>query len=162
MIPVPSCFVCEDLLFSLRAQYIMIHNIIIREPPTATPIEMEKRCVSLSGGKRLSWNSWLAVPWVLLPTHCRVDVCVSDWCRVMELLKPVLFNLSSLMNVFEELLTGRPDRCHSSSGEGFPSTSQKHTVTSVPLQLEEGEILGAYWTCNVMLSCAVLFLSCSW
>ena len=61
----------------------------------------------------------------------------------MELLKPVLFNRSSLMNVFEELLTGRPDRCHSSSGEGFPSTSQKHTVTSVTLQLEEGEISGA-------------------
>ncbi len=61
----------------------------------------------------------------------------------MELLKPVLLNRSSLMNVFEELVTGRPDRCHSSSGEGFPSASQKHTVTSVLLQLEDGEILGA-------------------
>ncbi len=61
----------------------------------------------------------------------------------MELLKPVLLNRSSLMNMFEELVTVRPDRCHSSSGEGFPSASQKHTVMSVLLQLEDGETLGA-------------------
>ncbi len=88
------------------------------------------------------WNSCSSVPWMFLLTHCRVDVCVRDWCRVMELLKPVLLNRSSLMNVFEELVTGRPDRCHSSSGEGFPSASQKHTVTSVLLQLGEVEIWG--------------------
>ncbi len=61
----------------------------------------------------------------------------------MELLKPVLLNRSSLMNMFEELVTRRPDRYHSSSGEGFPSASQKHTVASALLQLEDGETLGA-------------------
>lgn len=121
----------------------LITNSIEQSYKYVIQIYIEEKLVcnlhAVSWARGPSWNCWLAVPWLFVPTHCRVSV--NDAGRVMKLLRCVMLNCSSLMNVFVELLTGRPDTCHSTLGEGFPWASHENTIISP--NLEEFEIWGA-------------------